>query len=104
MFKQVVGALEDFIRKTKVYAGANTMEFFVALVSSFQTLTNSTKNPGIGAMGVLSVSLEYYGYSKICEANQIKHCRTADCNFSKDILFHRLINYLHHSSDFICIS
>ena len=32
------------------------MELFVALLSSFQLLTNFTKNPNIGAMGVLNGS------------------------------------------------
>ena len=36
------------------------VELFVALVSSFQPLTNFTKKPSIGAMGVLNVPLEYY--------------------------------------------
>ena len=36
------------------------MELFVALDSSFQPLTKFTKNPKIGAMGVLNTSLEYY--------------------------------------------
>ena len=36
------------------------IEFFVALVSSFQPLINFTKYPNIGAMRVLDVPLEYY--------------------------------------------
>ena len=36
------------------------MELFVTLVSSFQPLTNFTKNSNIGAMGVVNASLEYY--------------------------------------------
>ena len=36
------------------------MELFVALFSSFQPLTNFTKNPSIVAMGVRNASLEYY--------------------------------------------
>ena len=36
------------------------MELFVALVSSFQPLTNFTKNPNMGATGVLNVPLAYY--------------------------------------------
>ena len=36
------------------------MELFVTLVSSFQPLTNFTKNPNLGAMGVLNAPLEYY--------------------------------------------
>ena len=36
------------------------MELFVALVSSFQPLTNFTKNPNIDAMGVLNAPIEYY--------------------------------------------
>ena len=36
------------------------MELFVALASSFQLLTNFTKNLNTGASGVLNGSLEYY--------------------------------------------
>ena len=36
------------------------MELFVALVSSFQPLTNFTKNPNIDAKGVPNALLEYY--------------------------------------------
>ena len=36
------------------------MELFEALVISFQSLTNFTKNPQIGAMGVLNALLEYF--------------------------------------------
>ena len=36
------------------------MDLVVALVSSFQPLTNFTKNPNVGAMGVLNAPLEYY--------------------------------------------
>ena len=36
------------------------MEVFVSLVRSFQSLTNFTKSPNIGAMGVLNAPLEYY--------------------------------------------
>ena len=35
-------------------------ELFVALVGSTQSLTNFTKNPNIGVVGVLNTSLEYY--------------------------------------------
>ena len=38
------------------------MELFVALVGSFQPLTNFAKNPNIGAMGVLNAPLEYYNF------------------------------------------
>ena len=34
-------------------------ELFVALVSSFQLLSNLTKNPNIGAMGILYAPVEY---------------------------------------------
>ena len=53
-------ALEGFLKKQRdVFRTIATakMEFFVALVSSFQPLTNFTKNFNIGAMGVLNVSL-----------------------------------------------
>ena len=36
------------------------MELFLALVSSFQPVTNFTKDPNIGDMGVLNAPLEYY--------------------------------------------
>ena len=36
------------------------MELFMALVSSFQPLTNFTKDANIGATGVLNAPLEYY--------------------------------------------
>ena len=36
------------------------MELFVALVSSFQPLTNFTKHINIADMGVLNAPLEYY--------------------------------------------
>ena len=39
---------------------AAKMELFVGLVSSFQSLTNFTRNPNIGTMGVLNAPLEYY--------------------------------------------
>ena len=35
------------------------IKVFVALVGRFQPLTNFTKNPNIGAMGVLNTLLEY---------------------------------------------
>ena len=100
-------ALEGFLKKhqdvSRTIATAK-MELFAALVSSFQPLTNFTKNPNIGAMGVLNAPLEYKTYSKICAGDQIRYCRTAVCNFSKDNLFHKLMNYLNSSNDRICIS
>ena len=39
---------------------AAKLELIVGLISSFQLLTNFTKNPNIGAMGLLNVPLEYY--------------------------------------------
>ena len=36
------------------------MELFVTLVISFQSLTNFTKNPSVGAMRVLNAPLEYF--------------------------------------------
>ena len=71
------------------------MELFVAVVSSFQPLTNCTKKLNIGAMGVLNAPLEYcITCSEICAGDQIKYYRTVACNFSKDNLFHKLMNYL----------
>ena len=58
--KQV--ALESFLKKRRDVSktiATSKMELFVALVISFQSLTNFTKNPNIGAMGVLNVLLEY---------------------------------------------
>ena len=43
-------------------------------------------------------------YSKICAGDQIKYSRTVACNVSKDHLFHRVINHLISSNDWICIS
>ena len=56
-------ALEGFQEKyrdvSRTIARAR-MGFLVELVSSFQLLTNFTKNPNIGAMGVVNAPLEYY--------------------------------------------
>ena len=59
--KQV--ALESFLKKRRDVSktiATSKMELFMALVISFQPLTNFTKNPNIGAMGVLNVFLEYF--------------------------------------------
>ena len=59
--KQV--ALEGFLKKHKGVSGtiaAGKTELFKSLVNSFQQLTNTKKNPSIGAMGVLNAPLEYY--------------------------------------------
>ena len=59
--KQVV--LESFLKKHRDACrtvATDKMELFVALVSSSQPLTNFTKNPIIGAIGVLNAHLEYY--------------------------------------------
>ena len=99
--KQV--ALEGFLKNTDISKTIATtkMELFVALVSSFQLLTNFTKNPNKGAMGVLNPST--IAYSEICAGDQIKNSKTVVCNFSKDTLHYRLMNYLNPSSDCICI-
>ena len=56
-------ALEGFLKKhrdvSRTIATAK-MELFVVLVSNIQQLTNFTKNPNIGALGVLITHLEYY--------------------------------------------
>ena len=56
-------ALEGFLKKhrdvSRTIATAK-MELVVVLVSSIQQLTNFTKNPNIGALGVLITHLEYY--------------------------------------------
>ena len=46
------------------------MELFVALVRSFQPLTNFTKNPNIGAMGVLNAP-NTITYLEICAGDKI---------------------------------
>ena len=62
--KQVT--LEGFLKKNKKNKDvfktitAAKMELFVALVSSFQLLTNFTKNPNIGFRGDLNTFLVYY--------------------------------------------
>ena len=56
-------ALEGFLKKhrdvSRTIATAK-MKLFMALASSFQPLTYFTKNPNIGAIGVLNAPLEYY--------------------------------------------
>ena len=103
--KQV--ALEDFLKKhrdlSRTIATAK-IELFVTLVSRSQLLTNFTNKPNIGAMGNLNAPLNTITYSEICAGDQIKYYRTVAYNISKDNLFHRLINYLHFSSECICIS
>ena len=65
------------------------MKPFVALISSFQPLTNVTKNSISGDAGVLHPSMEHY---KICTGVQIKQsCRAAVCNFTKNKLSHRYL-------------
>ena len=59
--KQV--ALKGLLKKYRDVSrtiGTAKVELFVALVRSFQLLTNFTKNPNTGAMEVLNVPLEYY--------------------------------------------
>ena len=61
IMKQV--ALKDFLKKHRDISSTITttkIEVFVELVSSFQLLTNFTKNTSIGDMGVLNAPLEYY--------------------------------------------
>ena len=56
-------ALEGFLKKHRDVSrtiAAAKIELFVTLVSSFQSLTNFTKIPNIGAMGVLNAPQEYY--------------------------------------------
>ena len=48
------------------------MELFIALVSSFQPLTNFTKNLNIGVMRLYN-TITYY---EICAGEQIKYCST----------------------------
>ena len=92
--KQV--ALEGFLKKHRdvsMTIATSKMELFVSLVSSFQPLTNFTKNPNIGAIGVLNALIQNtMTHSEICAGNQIKYCRTIAWNFSKDNLFHRLMS------------
>ena len=56
-------ALEGFLKKHRDISRTimtAKMELFVALVSSFQPLTNFAKNPNIADIGVLNAPLEYY--------------------------------------------
>ena len=56
-------ALEGFLKKHRDISRTimtAKMELFVALVSSFQPLTNFTKHINIADMGVLNAPLEYY--------------------------------------------
>ena len=56
-------ALEGFLKKfNDVFRTVATVkvELFVALVSTFQPLTNFTENSKIGAMGVLNAPLEHF--------------------------------------------
>ena len=55
-----IGKVSEKHRDASWTIAAAKMELFVALVSSFQLLTNFRKNPNIGAMGVLNAPLEYY--------------------------------------------
>ena len=50
--------LEGFLKNYR--DESRTLELFVPLNSSFQPLTNFTKNPNIGAIRVLNAPLEYY--------------------------------------------
>ena len=70
-------ALEGFLKKhgdvprTLVTAKNGALS---GIVSSL--LTNFTKNPNSGAMGVLNAPLAYtITYSEICTGDQIKYCR-----------------------------
>ena len=59
--KQV--ALESFLKKPRDVSRTivtGKMELSEALVSRVQPLTNFTKNPNVGAIGVLNTPLEYY--------------------------------------------
>ena len=64
------------------------MDLFVALVCSFQPLSNFTKNASNGAMGILNVSLKNtVMYSEICAGDQIKYCRMENTTLLKIIYF-----------------
>ena len=59
--KQVI--LESFLKSYKYVSritATSKMELYVALVISFQPLTNSTMNLSIVATGILNASLDYY--------------------------------------------
>ena len=68
------------------------MDLFVALAISFQSLTNFTKNAGIGAMGVFNAPLEYYTYSEFFAGYQIKYCGTTGIS----IYLAKLLHYLFY--------
>ena len=100
-----IGRISEKTRDVSRTMAASNLGLFVSLVIRFQPLTNFTKNPNIGVMGVLNNTPgEYYTYTEICAGYQIKHCRTVSCNFSKDNLFHRLMHCSNSSSICICIS
>ena len=56
-------ALDGFLKKHRNISRTIAkvkIELLVALVCSFQPLTNFTKNLNVGAIGVLNTPLEYY--------------------------------------------
>ena len=78
IMKQV--GLKDFLKKHRDISSTITtteIEVFVELVSSFQLLTNFTKNTSIGDMGVLNAPLEYYNvFWNSCKwSNQVLQTR-----------------------------
>ena len=70
--KQV--ALEGFLEKYRDLSRTTAtakMELLVALISSFQPLTNFTNNYNIDVIGVLNVPLEYYNtFSNVCRFSE----------------------------------
>ena len=83
------GSLKKHRDKSRIIATAK-MEVFVAIVSSFQSLTNFIKNPNIDAMGVLNAPLEYY--NEIYVGDQIKYSRTKVYSVSKKESISQVIN------------
>ena len=103
--KQVL--LECFLRKHRdgsMTIATSKMKLFVALLSSFQLLTNFTKNPNVGATGVLNGSSRILqGILKFVLVIKLI-LQSIACNFSKDNLFHWLMNYSNSSGNCIFIS
>ena len=68
--------------------GTAKIKIFMALVGTFQPLTNFTKNCNIGAMKVLNAPLEVYNAFLICAGEQTKYGRTVRIsNYLEKLLY-----------------